>query len=162
MLTQKRYERSNPQAFRHTGCISLEFEFELDALGRDAAREKADFPRQCQSRLIFSKDNAAQSLQATSRLKHARPSGRAGCRLLYSIVENGHRLQPDQELVRESGEAGIPGVYFVRPTVRLRRISCQRASRIDETEVIGRVAREVREHVMKQIDHADYDSIPSP
>ena len=38
-LTQKR----NRSAIR-----SLELEFELDALGRDAAREKADFPRQCQ------------------------------------------------------------------------------------------------------------------
>jgi hypothetical protein len=49
------------------GLRTIEFEFELDALGRDAARQKADFPGQCQSRLIFSEDNAAQSLQAFSR-----------------------------------------------------------------------------------------------
>jgi hypothetical protein len=48
----------------------------------------------------------------------------------------------------------IPGVYLVRPTVWLCRIARQRVSYIDEAELIGCITREVREHVMKQIDHA--------
>ena len=56
---------------------------------------------------------------------------------LYPVLESGNRLQADQEAVRESGKAGIPGVYFVRPTVWLRRVARQCVSCIDEAEVIG-------------------------
>ena len=56
---------------------------------------------------------------------------------LYPAIENGHRLQADQELIRESGETGIPGVYLVCPTNRLRRIPRQRISRIDDAEVVS-------------------------
>lgn len=82
--------------------------------------------------------------------------------LLYFVLERGHRLQADQEPVREIGKARIPRMYFVRPAVRLRRVARQRISGVDKAEVIGCVAREVSEHVMKQIDHAGHDlqSIP--
>src|SRR5262249_20571057 len=100
---------------------------------------------------------ANQSFDLMCRVRFVTPLGAQYRCDLYSVVESGYRSQAGKERVRESGKAGIPGMYLVRPTVRLRRVARQRVSRIDEAEVVGWVVREVREPVLKQIDHLGHD-----
>ena len=73
------------------------------------------------------------------------------------MFESWHRSQAGQEFFCERGVAGIPGVYLIRPTIRLRGVARQSISRIDDAEVIGWVIREGSQHVMKQINHLGND-----